>query len=149
IGSARPACGPREANFAPLLAQLKRNLAPDLSEGDEHREHPRSGRLPAGAWCRVRPCRAACRGRGPSRRQREGGQGCPRQRLCLLKTKQASDGSFSSKFFGPGPTALVVAGLARNGYKNDDPVVKKALAYLSSKVQKNGGIYEKRLANYT
>ena len=66
-----------------------------------------------------------------------------------LKSKQAQDGSFSAKFFGPGPTALVVAGLVRNGYQSDDPVVKKALAYLTTKVQKNGGIYEKRLANYT
>jgi len=66
-----------------------------------------------------------------------------------LKSKQAKDGSFSSKFFGPGPTALVVAALARNGYKNDDPVVKKALEYLRKKVKKDGGIYEKRLANYT
>jgi squalene-hopene/tetraprenyl-beta-curcumene cyclase len=66
-----------------------------------------------------------------------------------LKSKQAKDGSFSSKFFGPGPTAVVVAALARNGYKDDDPVVKKALDYLTSKVQKDGGIYERRLANYT
>src|SRR5262249_39776131 len=44
-----------------------------------------------------------------------------------LKSKQSKDGSLSAKFFGPGPTGLVVAALARNGYKDDDPVVKKAV----------------------
>jgi hypothetical protein len=65
-----------------------------------------------------------------------------------LKSKQNRDGSFS-KGFGPGIPALVVAALIRNGYSTDDPVVKGALYYLNFKVQKNGGIYEKRLANYT
>jgi squalene-hopene/tetraprenyl-beta-curcumene cyclase len=67
----------------------------------------------------------------------------------FLQSKQSKDGSFSANFYGPGPTALVVAALARNGYRDDDPVMKKAVEYLSSKVQKDGGIYEKRLANYT
>src|SRR5262245_30893568 len=64
----------------------------------------------------------------------------------FLRSKQGKDGGFSPKF-GPGVTAVVVAAMAKNGYKNDDPMMKKALDYLSSKVQKNGGIYEKRLAN--
>ena len=46
-------------------------------------------------------------------------------------------------------TALVVAALVRNGYSTEDPVVKKALGYLTKKVKKDGGIYDKRLANYT
>jgi squalene-hopene/tetraprenyl-beta-curcumene cyclase len=66
----------------------------------------------------------------------------------FLKSKQSPDGSFSAGFYGPGPTAVVVAALARNGYREDDPVMKKALEYLTSKVRKDGGIYEKRLANY-
>jgi squalene-hopene/tetraprenyl-beta-curcumene cyclase len=68
--------------------------------------------------------------------------------VAYLKKKQGKDGGFSPKF-GPGVTALVVAALSRNGYTSDDPVMKKALEYLTSKVQKDGGIYEKRLANYT
>jgi squalene-hopene/tetraprenyl-beta-curcumene cyclase len=68
--------------------------------------------------------------------------------VAFLASRQGADGSFSPKI-GPGVTALVVAGMLRNGYSADDPVVKKGLAYLTAKVQKDGGIYEKRLANYT
>ncbi|MFO0876654.1 MAG: prenyltransferase/squalene oxidase repeat-containing protein [Gemmataceae bacterium] len=68
--------------------------------------------------------------------------------VAFLRSRQGKDGGFSPKF-GPGVTALVVAGMLRNGYKTDHPVVQKALEYLQSKVQKDGGIYEKRLANYT
>jgi squalene-hopene/tetraprenyl-beta-curcumene cyclase len=66
----------------------------------------------------------------------------------FLKGTQRPDGGFSPRF-GPGVPALVVAGLVRNGYGHDDPVVKKTLGYLTSKVKKDGGIYEKMLANYT
>lgn len=66
--------------------------------------------------------------------------------LEFLRTKQAKDGSFGK--FGPGVTAIVIAGLARNGY-GDDPVVTKALESLTKSVKKDGGIYEARLANYT
>ncbi|HBI42345.1 MAG TPA: hypothetical protein DDY78_05725, partial [Planctomycetales bacterium] len=48
-----------------------------------------------------------------------------------------------------GVTALVVSGLLRNGYGDDDPVVAKGLAYLEKSVQKDGGVYSKGLANYT
>jgi squalene-hopene/tetraprenyl-beta-curcumene cyclase len=67
----------------------------------------------------------------------------------FLKSKQAEDGSFSAMRAGPGVTALVAAALLRNGYSADDPVVSKAIAYLEKKVQKDGGIYDKFLANYT
>jgi hypothetical protein len=67
----------------------------------------------------------------------------------FLKHRQGADGSFSPKFGGPGITAIVAAGLLRNGYGADDPVVAKALAYLEKSVQKDGGIYDKKLANYT
>ncbi len=67
--------------------------------------------------------------------------------IAFLKTKQNADGSFAPKFGGPGITAIVVAGLVRNGH-GDDPIVKKALEYLEKNVQPDGGIYNKQLANY-
>src|SRR5262249_53387633 len=67
----------------------------------------------------------------------------------FLKSRQADDGSFSAKRAGPGVTGLIAAALLRNGYGPDDPVVSKALAYLEKKVQKDGGIYDRALANYT
>jgi hypothetical protein len=66
-----------------------------------------------------------------------------------LKKRQGDDGSFSPKLGGPGIAALVAAALIRNGYATDDPVVAKALAYLEKSVQKDGGVYEKKMANYT
>jgi hypothetical protein len=66
-----------------------------------------------------------------------------------LKALQNDDGSFAPKLGGPGVTALVVAGLIRSGKGPTDPVVAKALAYLGKNVQKDGGIYQQRLANYT
>src|SRR5262249_53931866 len=48
-----------------------------------------------------------------------------------------------------GVTAMVVAALVRNGKGTDDPVVARALAYLEKNVKKDGGIYDKKLANYT
>lgn len=68
--------------------------------------------------------------------------------VAYLRKQQATDGSFSPKF-GPGVTAIVVAAMLRNGYKSDDPMVEKALGYLTSKVKEDGGIYEIRLQNYT
>jgi squalene-hopene/tetraprenyl-beta-curcumene cyclase len=68
--------------------------------------------------------------------------------IAFLKTKQNADGSFAPKFGGPGVTALIAAGLVRGGHA-DDPVVKKALEYLETSVQKDGGIYNKQLANYS
>jgi squalene-hopene/tetraprenyl-beta-curcumene cyclase len=69
--------------------------------------------------------------------------------LGYLKTSQGKDGSFAPKLAGPGVTALVVAGLVRNGVSPTEPVVAKSLAYLESQVKKDGGIYNKFLANYT
>src|SRR5580658_2860748 len=68
--------------------------------------------------------------------------------IAFLKTKQNPDGSFAPKIGGPGVTALIAAGLIRDGH-GDDPVVKKALEYLETNVQADGGIYNKRLANYS
>ena len=67
----------------------------------------------------------------------------------FLRKRQSPDGSFSAKTTGPGVTAVVVAGLLRNGYSADDPMVAKAMDYLEKNVKKDGGIYDKALANYT
>lgn len=66
-----------------------------------------------------------------------------------LEIVQNPDGSFAPRRAGPGITALAVAGLLKNGYGVDDPVVAKALKFLEKNVQKDGGIYDKFLANYT
>lgn len=68
--------------------------------------------------------------------------------IAYLKTKQNPDGSFAPKLGGPGISALIAAGLIRQG-RGDDPIVKKTLAYLEKSVQSDGGIYNKGLANYT
>jgi len=65
-----------------------------------------------------------------------------------LKSSQNADGSFSPKIAGPGVTAVVVAGLLKNGVSAEDPVVAAGLKYLEGQVQKDGGIYNERLANY-
>ncbi len=67
----------------------------------------------------------------------------------FLKKRQQDDGSFSAKLGGPGVTALIVAGLLRNGHSPDEPLLKKSIAYLEKSVHKDGGIYDKQLANYT
>lgn len=66
----------------------------------------------------------------------------------FLKGRQGADGSFSPKIAGPGVTAVVVAGLLRSGIGPEDPVVAAGLKYLEGQVQKDGGIYNKGLANY-
>ena len=53
---------------------------------------------------------------------------------------QAEDGSFSSQA-GVGPTGLVVAAVLEHGRSVSDPVVAKALKYIESIVQADGGIY--------
>jgi len=66
----------------------------------------------------------------------------------FLKKQQLEDGSFSPKMAGPGVSALVVAGLLRNGHSPNEPLLARTLAYMESRVQKDGGIYDKQLANY-
>jgi squalene-hopene/tetraprenyl-beta-curcumene cyclase len=60
----------------------------------------------------------------------------------LSSKGQAPDGSFSSQA-GPGVTAVVTAGILRQGRGVDDPVVAKSLKYLEGFVQPDGGIYAK------
>ena len=69
--------------------------------------------------------------------------------VAFLRKQQAADGSFSAKTTGPGVTGIVVAGLLRNGISPDDPMVARAMAFLEKNVKKDGGIYDKALANYT
>jgi squalene-hopene/tetraprenyl-beta-curcumene cyclase len=69
--------------------------------------------------------------------------------IAFLRTKQNADGSFAPRLAGPGVSAVVAAALLRNGVKPDDPLLAKTLAYLESKVQPDGGVYDKFLANYT
>jgi squalene-hopene/tetraprenyl-beta-curcumene cyclase len=68
----------------------------------------------------------------------------------FLKSRQGKDGGFSGDVPGQGPgiTAVVVVALLRSGISADDPLVASGLKYLEGKVQKDGGIYEKGLANY-
>ncbi len=67
----------------------------------------------------------------------------------FLKKSQKPDGSFGDRpEQAPGVTGLVVAGLLQNGYGADDPVVAGGLKYLEGQVKKDGGIYNRGLANY-
>ena len=47
--------------------------------------------------------------------------------IAYLKTAQNKDGSFAPQLGGPGVTALVVAGLLKNGVSDKEPMVAKAL----------------------
>jgi hypothetical protein len=67
----------------------------------------------------------------------------------FLKARQEASGAFSPERAGPGITALVAAGLLRTGRGANDPVVARALEYLQKQVKKDGGVYDKFLANYT
>lgn len=71
------------------------------------------------------------------------------QAVRYLRSAQKNDGSFAPKLAGPGVSALVAAALLRNGISAADPLVAKTLKYLESQVKKDGGVYDKFLANYT
>ncbi|MFM7185564.1 MAG: prenyltransferase/squalene oxidase repeat-containing protein [Planctomycetota bacterium] len=67
----------------------------------------------------------------------------------LVEHEQAADGSFSAAV-GPAVTALAVTALVRSGMPPAAPPVKRALAYLLSFKQPDGGIYApgSPVANY-
>jgi len=67
----------------------------------------------------------------------------------FLKARQKPDGSFEPARGGPGTPALIAAALIRLGKPVDDSVVAKALGFLEKNVQKDGGVYNRYLANYT
>lgn len=69
--------------------------------------------------------------------------------VAFLKTRQQEDGSFAPRLAGPGVSAVVAAALLRHGTSPSDPLLARTLAYLESKVQKDGGIYDRGMANYT
>ena len=66
----------------------------------------------------------------------------------FLKGKQGEDGSFLPKV-GPGVTALTAAAMVKSGKTPDDPVVAKAIEYVTKYVQKDGGVYSRGLETYT
>jgi hypothetical protein len=66
-----------------------------------------------------------------------------------LQKTQNEDGSFAPRIAGPGVSALAAAALLRAGVSTEDPLIAKTLTYLESKVQKDGSVSDKRLANYT
>jgi squalene-hopene/tetraprenyl-beta-curcumene cyclase len=94
----------------------------------------------------TRPVRAADADTGPDPKEV---QALVDKAVAYLRKSQQEDGSFSAKRVGPGISALVAAAVLRNGLSPDDPMVAKTLAYLETKVQKNGGVYDRQLANYT
>lgn len=68
----------------------------------------------------------------------------------FFKTAQKDAGNFAAnpRAGEPGLTALIAAALVKNGIPGDDPVVAKALKYLESKVQKDGGVESQGLSTY-
>ncbi|MEC8738134.1 MAG: hypothetical protein VXX91_07875, partial [Planctomycetota bacterium] len=58
----------------------------------------------------------------------------------LRESGQQSDGSFSPKS-GPAITALCITALVRTGTPADSPMVTRAVAYLLTFQQSDGGIY--------
>lgn len=67
----------------------------------------------------------------------------------FLKTSQADDGSWTAPT-QVGITALVTASLVESGVTVDDPTVARAMQYLESYIQDDGGIYhpDSRHKNY-
>ncbi len=70
--------------------------------------------------------------------------------LGFFKTAQKDAGNFATdpRAGEPGLSALVAAALIKNGVPADNPTVAKALKYLESKIQKDGGVYDRGLSNY-
>ncbi|MEX1016651.1 MAG: prenyltransferase/squalene oxidase repeat-containing protein [Phycisphaeraceae bacterium] len=67
----------------------------------------------------------------------------------FLRTTQQDDGSWSADPAGPAVTAMIVAAmLDRPDISADDPQVSKAIDFILSHVQEDGGIYDGILPNY-
>ncbi len=65
-----------------------------------------------------------------------------------LKSKQAADGSWLPRI-GPGVTALTAAALVKAGKPADDPVVAKAIEFVTKFAKKDGGVYDRGFETYT
>jgi squalene-hopene/tetraprenyl-beta-curcumene cyclase len=64
-----------------------------------------------------------------------------------LLSQQDKDGAWLPQV-GPGVTAMVVRGLVQSQRTAEDPAVKKALVFIESCKQKDGGYYKDSLPNY-
>jgi squalene-hopene/tetraprenyl-beta-curcumene cyclase len=60
--------------------------------------------------------------------------------VAYLLSRQDANGAWLAQV-GPGVTALVTRGLIQSGKPADDPVIKKAMAYIESTRQSDGGYY--------
>lgn len=70
--------------------------------------------------------------------------------VAFLRSRQASDGSWSGDRKEPGITALVVTALLRSKRVTaDEPTVVRALAYLEKFIGPDGGLSEAAHANYS
>jgi squalene-hopene/tetraprenyl-beta-curcumene cyclase len=70
--------------------------------------------------------------------------------VAFLRSRQASDGSWSGDRKEPGITALVVTALLRSKRVTaEDPAVQKAFAYLERFIGPNGGLSEAAHSNYS
>ena len=75
-------------------------------------------------------------------------QACLDKGYEFLKAKQGADGNWVPRV-GPGVTALAAAALVKAGKPADDPVVAKAIEYVTKYVKKDGGVYDRGLETYT
>ncbi len=67
--------------------------------------------------------------------------------LAYLLTKQGPNGAWLPEV-GPAVTAMVVKALVQSGKTADDPALAKALAFIQSTKQKDGGFYKDSNPNY-
>ncbi len=69
--------------------------------------------------------------------------------IAFLRVSQSEKGGWTVQA-GPGVSGLVTAGLLQSGVGPDDPMMQKALKFLTSFVQPDGGLYEPRnqIGNY-
>ncbi|MCY2968476.1 MAG: terpene cyclase/mutase family protein [Planctomycetota bacterium] len=69
--------------------------------------------------------------------------------IAYLRTTQSDDGRWSD-YPGPAITGIVTTSLLKSGVEPSDPMIVKALAYLQTALQPDGGIYtkENKVSNY-
>jgi squalene-hopene/tetraprenyl-beta-curcumene cyclase len=67
--------------------------------------------------------------------------------IAFLLAKQDKDGAWLPQV-GPGVTAMILKGLIQSGKPIDDPAVAKAIGFIESTKQKDGGYYRDSNPNY-